>query len=111
FVFFEILLIASYCLLLHGGGQARIRAALHYVILNLVGSTIFLVAIGTMYGVTGALNLAHIALQVRTLPETDAALLHSAAQLLLVVFGLKAALVPLYFWLPRAYSVATAPVA
>ena len=64
FVFFEILLIASYCLALHGGGPARIRAGLHYVVLNLIGSALFLLAIGTLYGLTGTLNLADLAVRV-----------------------------------------------
>ncbi len=111
FVFFEILLIASYCLLLHGGGEERLRAALHYVVLNLIGSTIFLVAIGAIYGVTGALNMAHIAMRIRELAPQDAAIVRAAGLLAFIVFALKAAIVPIHFWLPRAYPAATAPVA
>ena len=110
FVFFEILLIASYCLLLHGSGTQRLRAGVHYVILNLLGSTLFLVAIGTLYGVTGALNMAHIAVQLRELGGEDIALVRAAGLVMFVVFGLKAALVPLHFWLPHTYPTATAPV-
>lgn len=111
FVFFEILLIASYSLLLHGGGRERIRAGLHYVILNLVGSALFLIAIGVLYGMTGALNLADLAVRIAAAPAADAGLLRAGALLLLVVFGLKAAVLPLYFWLPAAYASASAPVA
>jgi multicomponent K+:H+ antiporter subunit D len=111
FVFFEILLMASYSLLLHGGGRKRIRAGLHYVILNLTGSALFLIAIGTLYGLTGALNLAELAVRIAAAPESDAGLLRAAALLLLVVFGLKAAVLPLYFWLPAAYANTSAPVA
>ncbi len=111
FVFFEILLIASYCLLLYGGGERRTKAALHYVVLNLAGSALFLVGVGTLYGVTGSLNMADVAVRVALLPPTDAALVRGAGLLLLVVFGLKAAVMPLYFWLPNAYASATAPVA
>lgn len=111
FVFFEILLIASYSLLLHGGGRERIRAGLHYVILNLVGSALFLIAIGVLYGMTGALNLADLAVRVAAAPAADAGLLRAGALLLLVVFGLKAAVLPLYFWLPAAYASTSAPVA
>jgi multicomponent K+:H+ antiporter subunit D len=111
FVFFEILLIASYTLLLHGGGAARTRAGLHYVVLNLVGSALFLLAVGVLYGVLGTLNMADIALRVTTLPAENAVLIEAAALLLLTVFGLKAALVPLHFWLAPAYASATAPVA
>ncbi len=111
FVFFEVLLIASYGLLLHGGGGARLHAGLHYVVLNLAGSSLFLIAVGILYGATGTLNLADLAVRVANAPLADAALIRAGALLLLVVFGLKAALLPLYFWLPEAYSAATAPVA
>ena len=111
FVFFEVLLIASYALLLHGAGPARSRAGLHYVVLNLVGSTLFLFAVGVLYGITGTLNMADLAIQVAAAGPAEAPLLRAAGLLLLVVFALKAALLPLYFWLPRAYSAATAPVA
>lgn len=111
FVFFEILLIASYSLLLHGGGRERIRAGLHYVILNLTGSALFLVAIGTLYGLTGTLNMADLAVRVAQASASDAGLIRAGALLLLVVFGLKAALVPLHAWLPAAYAHTSAPVA
>lgn len=111
FVFFEILLIASYSLLLHGGGVERVRAGLHYVVLNLVGSAFFLIAVGVLYGITGTLNMADMAQRVAAANADQAPLLGAAGLLLLVVFGLKAAFLPLYFWLPRAYASATAPVA
>ena len=111
FVFFEILLIASYCLLVHGSTAPRLRAGVHYVVLNLAGSALFLIAVGTLYGLTGTLNMADMAQKVALLRIEDAALVRSAALLLLVVFALKAALVPLYFWLPSAYAAASAPVA
>jgi multicomponent K+:H+ antiporter subunit D len=111
FVFFEVLLIASYGLLLHAPSARRVAAGLHYVILNLAGSSVFLVAIGLLYGVAGTLNMADLARVIRVLPEADAALARSAGLLLLAVFGLKAALLPLYFWLPSTYACAPAPVA
>mgnify|MGYP001171402084 CR=1 FL=1 len=111
FVFFEILLIASYALLLHGGGRDRVRAGLHYVIFNLVGSALFLIGVGTIYGITGTLNMADLAVKVGQIPESEAALLMSGALVLLVVFSIKAALLPLCFWLPLTYSSASAPVA
>ena len=111
FVFFEVLLLASYALLLHGGGPARVRAGLHYVILNLTGSCLFLIAAAMLYGLTGTLNMADMAGRVAALNPADAPLVAAAGALLLVVFGLKAAVVPLYFWLPRAYASAAAPVA
>ena len=111
FVFFEVLLIASYALLLHGAGRARLRAAVHYVTFNLAGSALFLVAVSLLYALTGTLNLADLALRVPQVAGEDAVLLRSAALLLLVVFCVKAALLPLYFWLPETYGAATAPVA
>lgn len=111
FVFFEILLIASYGLLLHGTGALRLRAGLHYVVLNLTASSLFLIAVAILYGITGTLNMADLAQRVTAAPAAYAAILHAAALMLLVVFGVKAALLPLYFWLPNAYSAAPAPVA
>jgi multicomponent K+:H+ antiporter subunit D len=111
FVFFEILLIASYSLLMFGGGEGRAKAGVHYVVLNLAGSALFLIAVGTLYGVTGALNMAHLSVRIAELPAMDAAIIRAAGLLLLVVFALKAAVMPLYFWLPSAYASATAPVA
>ncbi len=111
FVFFEILLIASYALLLHGGGAERVRAGVHYVVLNLLGSSLFLIALGLIYGIAGTLNMADLAREVASASYDQAPLLGAAGLLLLLVFGLKAAILPLYFWLPRAYAAATAPVA
>ncbi|MFN3750284.1 MAG: monovalent cation/H+ antiporter subunit D [Thiobacillus sp.] len=111
FVFFEILLLASYGLLLHGGGRQRVKAGLHYVVINLVGSTLFLFAVGTLYGVTGTLNMADLAVKLAATPPENAALVQAAALLLFGVFALKAALVPFTLWLPAAYAETSAPVA
>lgn len=111
FVFFEILLIASYGLMVHGGGAARMRAGIQYVIINLVGSSIFLLALGLIYGVTGTLNMADLAEKVPLIAAGDEALLYTGAVMLLVVFGLKAALVPFQFWLPGTYTNAAGPIA
>ncbi|WP_257835525.1 proton-conducting transporter membrane subunit [Phenylobacterium sp. J426] len=104
FVFFEVLLIASYGLMLHGQGAARLKAGLQYVVVNLVGSTLFLVAVGLLYGATGTLNMADMAVRVAAASPGDQALIKAGGLLLIVVFGLKAALVPLHFWLPRTYA-------
>jgi len=111
FVFFEILLIASYGLMTHGGGRMRLRGGVQYVIYNLAGSTLFLFALGTLYGVFGTLNMADLAERAAELPAGDAALMRVTAALLLLVFVLKGALLPLHFWLPNTYSLAPAPVA
>ena len=111
FVFFEVLLLASYSLLLQDNGAARAKAGLHYVVLNLAGSALFLIAVAILYGLTGTLNMADMAQRVAQVNPADAPLVAAAAILLLLVFGLKAAMVPLYFWLPRAYASASAPIA
>lgn len=111
FVFFEVLLLASYALLLHGGGRKRTKAGLHYVVINLVGATLFLFAVGALYGVLGTLNIADLAAKLVVLPEEDKGLVGAAGLLLLVVFGIKAALFPLYLWMPTAYTNTSAPVA
>lgn len=110
FVFFEVMLLASYALLAHGGGLARTRAGLAFVVLNLAGSALFLIALGLLYGTLGTLNLADVALRLQTL-EHHIALARLAGALLIAVFALKAALLPLSFWLPHAYAAAGAPVA
>ena len=111
FVFFEILLIASYSLAVYSGGPERIRAGLHYVVLNLIGSSLFLVAIGTLYAVTGTLNMADLAIKVAAANPEQVTLLRISSLLLLVVFALKAAILPLHLWLPALYRSITAPVA
>lgn len=111
FVFFEVLLIASYVLLLHGRGKARFRMGVHYVVLNLGASSLFLIGVATLYAVTGTLNMADLALRVSELRGDSLMLAKASGFILLVVFGLKAALVPLYFWLPGTYAAASAPVA
>ena len=111
FVFFEVLLIASYGLVIHGGGKLKTAANVHYVILNLAGSALFLIALGILYGTFGTLNMADMARIAPTIEEGNLTLARSGALLLVVVFGLKSAMLPLQFWLPKAYSAAPAPVA
>ncbi len=111
FVFFEVLLISSYALLLHGAGPDRLKASVHYITFNLAASALFLIAVSLLYALTGTLNMADLAVKVATLPASDAALVKAAGLLLMGVFCIKAALLPLYFWLPDTYGSATAPVA
>jgi multicomponent K+:H+ antiporter subunit D len=111
FVFFEILLIASYGLMIHAGGRDRLRAGVQYVAYNLLASTLFLFALGTVYAVTGTLNMADLAVKVPALPDGDQALMRVAGMLLFLVFAVKGALVPLQFWLPATYALAPGPVA
>jgi multicomponent K+:H+ antiporter subunit D len=109
FVFFEVLLIASYGLMLHGQGALRLKAGVAYVVVNIVGSALFLIALGLLYGLTGTLNMADLAVKVAALGAGDQGLLRVAGLLLLTVFALKAAVVPIHLWLPRTYA-ATMPV-
>lgn len=111
FVFFEILLIASYALLVHGGGRRKTRAGFQYVTLNLIGSALFLVALGTLYGTLGSLNMADMSYRVGQLLPHDQTLAKTGGLLLLLVFSLKSALLPLHFWLPQTYTAASASVA
>ncbi|NML15757.1 monovalent cation/H+ antiporter subunit D [Azohydromonas sp. G-1-1-14] len=111
FVFFEVLLAASYGLLLHGDGPARVRAGLHYIAINLVASLLFLIGVALLYGVAGTLNMADLSMKLRVVPESDRGLLHAGASILAIAFLAKAALWPLNFWLPPAYAAASAPVA
>ncbi|MEJ8836152.1 monovalent cation/H+ antiporter subunit D [Ramlibacter sp. AN1133] len=110
FVFFEVLLVASYVLLVHGQGRERFRFGVPYVVLNLAASALFLVGAALVYGAAGTLNLAHLALRVAQVAPADRALLQAGAMVLLVVFGFKAALLPLHLWLPGTYAAACAPV-
>jgi multicomponent K+:H+ antiporter subunit D len=111
FVFFEVLLIASYALLAHGARPERTLAAVRVAVLNLLGSTLFLVAIGCLYSAAGTLNLADLAVRAAGLPPDRMGLWQVGGALLLVVFALKAAVLPLGFWLPGAYGVSDGAVA
>ncbi|MEO0766338.1 MAG: monovalent cation/H+ antiporter subunit D [Pseudomonadota bacterium] len=111
FVFFEVLLIASYGLMIHSGGRERMQAGLQYVVMNLAGSTLFLFALGTLYASTGTLNIADLAQRIPQIPAEEAGLVRVSAMLLLIVFAVKAALFPMQFWLPATYANAPAPVA
>ncbi|RMQ42624.1 putative monovalent cation/H+ antiporter subunit D [Pseudomonas cichorii] len=111
FVFFEVLLAASYGLMLHGSGRARVSAGLHYISINLLASSLFLIGAALIYGVTGTLNMADLALKIPLVPESDLGLLHAGAAILATAFLAKAGMWPLNFWLVPAYSAASAPVA
>ena len=111
FVFFEVLLAASYGLQLHGSGVARVKSGLAYIVVNLVASLLFLVGAALIYGITGTLNMADLALKESLLAPDDHALFSTGIALLCVVFLIKAAVWPLNFWLVPAYTAASAPVA
>ena len=107
YVGFEILLTASYVLLTLGGSASRIRGGITYTVVSLTSSLLFLAAIGLVYAATGTVNLAQLAERLGDLPEGTRLMLHG---LLLVAFGIKAAIFPLSAWLPDSYPTAPAPV-
>lgn len=111
FVFFEILLMASYVLLLHGHGKSRFKLGVHYVIINLLASALFLIGLGLIYGNVGSLNMTDVARIFPTLDTDSHQMALTGAMLLFVVFGIKAAMLPVGFWLPKTYAVAATPVA
>lgn len=111
FVFFEILLMASYVLLLHGQGKPRFQLGVHYVIINLLASALFLIGLGMIYGSVGSLNMADVSRLIPTLEADQHKLAVAGSLLLFVVFGIKAAMLPVGFWLPKTYAVASTPVA
>jgi len=111
FVFFEVMLAASYGLALHGSGAARVRNGLHYIAVNLTASLLFLVGVSMIYGVTGTLNMADLAARIPAVAAADRGLLEAGAAILGVAFLIKAAMWPLGFWLPATYAAASAPSA
>ncbi len=110
FVFFEVMLAASYGLLLHGSGRLRVGAGLHYIAINLAASSLFLIGAALLYGVTGTLNMADLGIRIAQLDAQDRGLVHAAAAILATAFFAKAGAWPLNFWLVPAYSAAVSPV-
>lgn len=106
YVWFEVLLAASFALLTLGSEARQLKGAPVYFALNLIASALLLTAVALLYGLTGTLNMAELAIW---LPQQPAGVVTSVAMLLLLAFGLKAAFFPLYFWLPAAYP--TPPIA
>ncbi len=109
FVFFEVLLAASYGLALHGSGSLRVRAGLHYIAINLAASLLFLIGVSLIYGVTGTLNMADLAQRVPLVAAENRPLLAAGAAILGIAFLVKAAMWPLCFWLPITYMAAAPP--
>jgi multicomponent Na+:H+ antiporter subunit D len=107
YVGFEILLVASYVLITLGGTEARIRAGTTYIVVSLVSSMLFLASIAMIYAAVGTVNIAQISIRMADIPIDVQVILHI---MLLVAFGIKAAVFPLSFWLPDSYPTAPAPV-
>ena len=111
FVFFEVLLAASYGLLLHGSGASRVKAGLHYIVINLAASLLFLVGVSLIFGVTGSLNMAVLSERIAAAPPQTRSLLQAGAAILGMAFLVKSAAWPIGFWLVRTYDAASPPVA
>jgi multicomponent K+:H+ antiporter subunit D len=111
FVFFEVLLAASYGLLLRGVGPRRVRKTLHYIAVNLTASFLFLIGAALIYGTLGTLNMADLLGKVALLAPSERALFDVGAASLGIAFLVKAGSWPLNFWLPGSYSAAVPPVA
>ena len=107
FVAFEITLTASYVLITFGGSRAQVRHGMTYIVISLLASTMFITAVGLTYAAAGTVNMAELAVR---LGEIDPGLRTGLGVLFLVVFGIKAAIFPLFFWLPDSYPVAASPV-
>ncbi len=108
YVCFEIMLMSSFVLLTLGGERGQIEGAIKYVTLNLMSSAIFLAAVGILYGITGALNMADLSQKLATTDRQD--LVTILAMMFLIAFGIKAAVFPLFFWLPASYHTPPVPV-
>jgi multicomponent K+:H+ antiporter subunit D len=111
FVFVEVLLAASYGLALRGAGTTRVRAGLHYIVVNLTASLLFLIGVALIYGNVGTLNMADLAQRFGSLEPAQRTLFDTGAAILGIAFLVKAGAWPFNFWLPSTYSVAVAPVA
>ncbi|TFD95938.1 Na+/H+ antiporter subunit D [Jeotgalibacillus sp. R-1-5s-1] len=108
FVFFEVFLISSYLLIVLGGKKAQLRESIKYVLINVISSALFVTAVAYLYSVVGSLNMADISQRISELGNTG--IVTVIAIFFLMVFGLKGAIVPLYFWLPGSYSAPPIPV-
>lgn len=108
FVFVEVLLMASYALIVHGGEKPQLRESIKYLLVNIISSALFVAAVAFLYSVTGTLNMADLAVKIPQIEETG--ILTVIAVMFLVVFGFKAAIFPLYFWLPGSYYAPPIPI-
>lgn len=111
FVFFEVMLMASYVLLVLGGKKAQLRESIKYILVNVISSALFVIAVAYLYSVVGTLNMAHISVRISEASQGNPpGIITVIAVLFLIVFGLKGAIFPLYFWMPGSYYVPPAPV-
>lgn len=108
FVFFEVMLMSSYVLLVLGGTKVQLRESIKYILVNVISSALFVITVAYLYSVVGSLNMAHISIRIAEVNQPG--ILTVIAVLFLIVFGLKGAIFPLFFWLPGSYYAAPAPV-
>ncbi|MBO8176303.1 MAG: Na+/H+ antiporter subunit D [Bacillus sp. (in: Bacteria)] len=108
FVFFEVMLMSSYVLLVLGGTKIQLRESIKYILVNVISSALFVISVAYLYSVTGTLNMAHLSVRIADLGQPG--IITVVAILFLIVFGLKGAIFPLYFWLPGSYYAPPAPV-
>ena len=111
FVFFEVMLMSSYVLLVLGGTKIQLRESIKYLLVNVISSALFVIAVAYLYSVVGTLNMAHISSRINEISVNGMpGILTVIAVLFLIVFGLKGAIFPLYFWMPGSYYAPPAPV-
>lgn len=108
FVFFEVMLMSSYVLLVLGGTKIQLRETIKYILVNVISSALFVIAVAYLYSVVGTLNMAHLSERIAEIGQPG--IITVIAVLFLIVFGLKGAVFPLFFWLPGSYYAAPAPV-
>lgn len=108
FVFFEVFLMSSYVLIVLGGRGVQLRESIKYLLVNIIASALFVMSVALLYGVTGTLNIADLAMKIPLVDNPDA--ITVIGVLFVIVFGMKGALVPLHYWLPGAYVVAPTPI-
>jgi multicomponent Na+:H+ antiporter subunit D len=108
FVFFEVMLMSSYVLLVLGGTKIQLRESIKYILVNVISSALFVITVAYLYSVVGSLNMAHISVRIAEVDQPG--IVTVIAVLFLIVFGLKGAIFPLFFWLPGSYNAAPAPV-
>lgn len=108
FVFFEVFLMASYVLIALGGERIQLRESMKYIIVNVIAAALFVITIGYIYSVAGTLNMADLAVRLGDIGNMG--IISTIAVMFLVVFGIKAGIFPLYFWLPGSYYAPPVPV-
>ncbi|MBE1556374.1 Na+/H+ antiporter subunit D [Sporosarcina limicola] len=108
FVFFEVLLIASYLLIVLGGEKRQLRESIKYILVNVISSALFVITVAYLYSVIGTLNMADISVKIAEIGQPG--IITVIAVLFLIVFGVKGSLFPLYFWLPGSYAAPPIPV-